>query len=59
MSLPQKYKAAFFKEAGGPLVIEETDLKQPEKGQVLVKVQACGVCFSDHFAQDNLMGGGL
>ncbi|KAG6363830.1 hypothetical protein INS49_008933 [Diaporthe citri] len=33
--------------AGKPLTIETTDLKLPGKGEVLVKVEACGVCFSD------------
>lgn len=58
-SLPQTYRQAVFKEKGGPLTIEETPLKLPGKGEVLVKVEACGVCFSDVFAQQNIMGGGL
>lgn len=59
MTLPKTYKHAVFKEAGKPLTIEETDLKLPGKGEVLIKVEACGVCFSDMFAQHNVMGGGL
>ncbi|KAL9626956.1 MAG: hypothetical protein Q9204_006914 [Flavoplaca sp. TL-2023a] len=31
----------------------------PAKGEVLVKVEACGVYFSDIFAQNNIMGGGF
>lgn len=31
----------------------------PGPGEVLVKVEACGVCFSDMFAQNNIMGGGF
>lgn len=59
MSLPKTYKHALFKEAGAPLTIEDVTLSLPGKGEVLVKVDACGVCFSDTFAQQNIMGGGL
>jgi Zn-dependent alcohol dehydrogenase len=41
------------------LTVEEVELKLPEKGEVLIKVEACGVCHSDSFAQLNFMGGGL
>lgn len=59
MSLPKTYRRAAFKEAGGPLVIEEVQLNSPIKGEILVKIEACGVCFSDIYAQNNGMGGGL
>lgn len=59
MSLPKTFKQAAFKQAGGPLVIEDATMSLPGKGEVLVKVEACGVCFSDMFAQNNIMGGGL
>lgn len=59
MSLPQTYKQAVFKAAGQPLVIEDAPLNLPGKGEILVKVEACGVCFSDMYAQNNVMGGGL
>ncbi|KAL9116716.1 MAG: hypothetical protein Q9187_006756, partial [Circinaria calcarea] len=59
MSLPKTYKQAVFKEAGAPLTVEEAELTPPSKGEVLVKVEACGVCFSDMFAQHNMMGGGF
>ncbi|KAK2752090.1 hypothetical protein FQN55_007978 [Onygenales sp. PD_40] len=59
MGLPKSFKQAAFKEAGGPLVIEETPLVLPKPGEILVKVEACGVCFSDHVAQQNYMGGGF
>jgi Zn-dependent alcohol dehydrogenase len=58
-ALPKTYKHAVFKEQGQPLVVEEATLRQPGKGELLVKVEACGVCFSDMFAQINVMGGGL
>lgn len=59
MSLPKTLKQASFKEAGGKLVIEEVPLTPPGKGQVLVKVEACGVCHSDDFAKQNAFGHGL
>ncbi|KAI1395597.1 putative alcohol dehydrogenase [Hypoxylon fuscum] len=59
MSLPKSYKQAVFKAQGQPLVIEEAPLKLPNAGEILVKVEACGVCFSDMFAQNNVMGGGF
>ena len=59
MTLPKTFKQAVFKETGGPLIIEDAQLTPPNKGEVLVKVEACGVCFSDIFAQNNILGGGL
>ncbi|KAH9890330.1 GroES-like protein [Xylariomycetidae sp. FL2044] len=59
MSLPKTYKQAVFSAQGKPLTIEQTPMKLPARGEVLVKVEACGVCFSDMFAQNNVMGGGF
>jgi Zn-dependent alcohol dehydrogenase len=59
MAIPKTFKQAVFREAGAPLTIEEVDLTLPRNGEVLVKVEACGVCYSDTFAQNNVMGGGL
>ncbi|KAK3347208.1 alcohol dehydrogenase [Lasiosphaeria hispida] len=59
MSLPATYKQAVFKASGQPLVVEETALQPPAKGEVLVKVEACGVCYSDVYAQVNALGGGF
>ena len=59
MSLPDTYNRAVFKEAGAPLVVEETPLTPPGPNEILVKVEACGVCFSDIYAQNNIMGAGL
>jgi Zn-dependent alcohol dehydrogenase len=59
MSLPKTFRQAIFKEAGGPLVIEEAGLIPPAAGEILVQVDACGVCFSDTITQHDYMGGGL
>jgi len=59
MGLPGTYKRAVFKAKGEPLILEEVELVPPGKGEVLVKVEACGVCYSDTIAQFDAMGGGL
>lgn len=45
--MPKTMKAAVVREFGKPLVIEEVPIPTPGKGQVLVKIQACGVCHTD------------
>lgn len=47
MSLPKTYKAVVIKEAGQPFTLSELPLEPPGPNQILVKVLACGVCFSD------------
>jgi len=45
-------RAAILREFCGPLAIEEVETPVPGPGEVLIKVQACGVCHSDlHLAQ--------
>lgn len=55
-TLPKTYKAAIFKKANDKLTIEDVELKQPEQGQVLIKVLATGVCHSDVMVQSGAMG---
>jgi D-arabinose 1-dehydrogenase-like Zn-dependent alcohol dehydrogenase len=55
-SLPKTYKALVVKSAGGPLEMEDIELKLPEAGHVLVKVIACGVCHSDAGVQQGHLG---
>lgn len=40
-------KAAVLHQAGKPLSIEEVQLQPPQKGEVLVRMKAAGVCHSD------------
>ena len=54
--IPKTCKAAIFKEKGGPLVIEEVDTPQPQEGEILIKVLACGVCHSEAMVQGEMMG---
>ncbi|GAA3539810.1 S-(hydroxymethyl)glutathione dehydrogenase/class III alcohol dehydrogenase [Zobellella aerophila] len=44
-----KTRAAVAWEAGKPLSIEEVDLMPPQKGEVLVRIVATGVCHTDAF----------
>ncbi|GAC96090.1 hypothetical protein PHSY_003669 [Pseudozyma hubeiensis SY62] len=55
-SLPKTYKAAIFEKQGQPLTLKDIELKHPEDGQILVKVEACGVCHSDKLVQDAAFG---
>ncbi|TLD20767.1 hypothetical protein PspLS_08554 [Pyricularia sp. CBS 133598] len=59
MSLPSTFKAAVFKAQGQSLTLEDLPMKEPARGEILVKVEACGVCHSDSFAQVNAFGGGF
>jgi len=46
------YRAAVFKEAGKPLVVERLPDLRVGEGQLLVKVHRCGICGSDlHMTQ--------
>jgi D-arabinose 1-dehydrogenase-like Zn-dependent alcohol dehydrogenase len=40
---------------GGPFELVERELPQPGRGEVRVKVQACGVCHSDSIAKEGLI----
>jgi propanol-preferring alcohol dehydrogenase len=40
-------RAALLREFAGPIAMEEVETPSPGPGEVLVKVQACGVCHSD------------
>jgi S-(hydroxymethyl)glutathione dehydrogenase/alcohol dehydrogenase len=42
-----KMRAAVLEEFGEPLVVQEMDLADPNQGEVLVRLVACGVCHTD------------
>ncbi|CAH1674055.1 Alcohol dehydrogenase [Hyphomicrobiales bacterium] len=50
--IPKTMKAAVVREFGKALVIEEVPVPVPGRGEVLVKVLACGVCHTDLHAVD-------
>lgn len=44
-----RMKAAVLEEFGRPLVIQEVELAEPKSGEVLVRLEACGVCHTDMY----------
>jgi len=44
-----KMRAAVLEEFGQPLVVQEVDLADPKSGEVLVRLEACGVCHTDMY----------
>mgnify|MGYP000943007845 CR=1 FL=1 len=44
-----RIRAAVLEEFGKPLVIDEVDLVEPKAGEVLVRLEACGVCHTDAY----------
>ncbi len=40
-------RAALLEEFGQPLVVQDVELAEPEAGEVLVRLVACGVCHTD------------
>jgi len=42
-----KIRAALLEEFGAPLEVQELDLAEPQAGEVLVRLTACGVCHTD------------
>lgn len=55
-SLPKTYKAVVLPKANAPFKLQDVELKHPGAGEVLVKVLACGVCFSDVGTAEGHMG---
>jgi alcohol dehydrogenase len=47
-------KAAVIKQPNGAVQIEERDCPSPGRGQVLIRVHACGVCHGDLMLQQGL-----
>ena len=48
----KKMKAAQIGKPGGDWEVVERDIPEPGTGQVLIKVEACGICHSDVFVKD-------
>src|SRR5437899_10416464 len=45
--MSRKAKAVVFRELNKPVVVEEVAVEPPRRGEVTVKLGACGVCHSD------------
>ncbi|WP_081209927.1 alcohol dehydrogenase [Salegentibacter sediminis] len=50
-------KAAQVKEKGGDFVLLDIDKPSPKVDEVLIKVEACGICHSDAFVKDGIFPG--
>src|ERR1041385_6773620 len=44
-----KIRAAVLEQFGEPLEVQDLDLAEPRAGEVLVRLEACGVCHTDLF----------
>jgi D-arabinose 1-dehydrogenase-like Zn-dependent alcohol dehydrogenase len=53
----EKMRAVQVARAGGTLDFVERDVPEPARGEVRVRVEACGVCHSDSFTVEGLMPG--
>ena len=42
-------RAAVLEEFGAPLAVQEVELAEPRAGEVLVRLEACGVCHTDMY----------
>lgn len=47
-----KTKALVTYEKNGPFVLDEIDLDPPQAGEVLVRIEACGLCHTDLLAKE-------
>ena len=52
-----RMKAAQISKAGGDWELVEREVPEPAVGQVLVKVEACGICHSDALVKEGLWPG--
>jgi S-(hydroxymethyl)glutathione dehydrogenase/alcohol dehydrogenase len=43
----QRARAVLCRTTGAPVVVEEIDVEFPRRGEVMVKLAACGICHSD------------
>lgn len=45
-----KVRAAVLEQFAAPLVVQDVDLDEPKRGEVLVRLHACGVCHTDMYS---------
>ena len=50
-------KSMVVRGANEPLALEERDVPDPRRGEVRIKIHACGICHSDHFVTGALWPG--
>jgi D-arabinose 1-dehydrogenase-like Zn-dependent alcohol dehydrogenase len=47
-----KMRAAVITKPGADFELMEREIPEPAAGQVRIRVQACGICYSDHYTKD-------
>lgn len=52
-----KMKAVQVSKAGGPFEVVERDIPEAGAGQILIKVEACGICHSDGLTKSGMFPG--
>jgi S-(hydroxymethyl)glutathione dehydrogenase / alcohol dehydrogenase len=45
-----KVRAAVLERFGEPLVVQDVELGEPRRGEVLVRLRACGICHTDMYS---------
>jgi D-arabinose 1-dehydrogenase-like Zn-dependent alcohol dehydrogenase len=50
-----KIRAVQVSQKGGPLEVVEREMPEPTRGEVRIRVQACGVCHSDSIAVNGVL----
>jgi len=50
-------KAAQVSKAGGKFELVDKPIPEPQSNQVLIKVEACGICHSDYFVKEGVFPG--
>jgi D-arabinose 1-dehydrogenase-like Zn-dependent alcohol dehydrogenase len=56
MAIPKIMKAAVVNGINQPLSVKEVPVPEIQKGEVLLKVEACGVCHSDQHVLEGDFG---
>lgn len=56
MAIPKTMKAAVVNGINKPLSVQEVPIPEIKSGEVLLKVEACGVCHSDQHVLDGDFG---
>ena len=46
--MSQRAKAVVCREINQPVVVEEIEVESPRRGEVMIRLAACGVCHSDY-----------
>ena len=55
--MARQSKAVLCREWNKPVVVETITVESPKRGEVMVKIGACGVCQSDHSATNGTQAG--